>query len=138
MDVRAHVIELETKFWQTMIDKDVDAAVSLLAEPSIVTGAQGAASIDKAAFKKMMSGGKWDLHAFEFADIQFNSPAPNVAVLGYKVTEKLTVDGKKQTLRAADASVWVKQGDKWLCSLHTESVLGDPFGRDKAAGAAAS
>jgi len=134
MDVRAQVIELETKFWQTMIDKDVDTAVSLLAEPSIVTGATGAASIDKASFKKMMAGGKWDLHEFKFDDIQFNTPAPNVAVIGYKVTEKLTVDGKKQTLTAADASVWIKQGDKWLCSLHTESVLGDPFGRDKAVG----
>ena len=134
MDVRAHVIDLETRFWQTMIDKDVDTALTLIAEPSIVTGAQGAASITKDAFAKMMSGGKWDLHQFEFEDIQFSTPAPNIAVLGYKVTEEVTVDGKKQTLKAADASVWVKQGDKWLCSLHTESVLGDPFGRDKAAG----
>jgi len=133
MDVRAHVIELERKFWQTMINKDVDTAVSMIAEPSIVTGAQGVASVTKDTFAKMMSGGKWDLHEFKFEDIQFDTPAPNVAVIGYKVTEKVTVDGKEHMLTAADASVWVKQGEKWLCSLHTESVLGDPFGRDRSA-----
>ena len=53
------------------------------------------------------------------------------AVIAYKVRENLTVDGKKLTLEAADASTWVRDGDGWKCALHTESVLGDPYGRDR-------
>ena len=33
------IIELETKFWQSIVDKDTDAAVAMLADKSVVTGA---------------------------------------------------------------------------------------------------
>jgi hypothetical protein len=52
-------------------------------------------------------------------------------VIAYKVTEEMDVDGKPVTLKAADATTWVRKGGKWRAALHTESVLGDPFGRDK-------
>jgi len=35
------------------------------------------------------------------------------------------------TLDAADASTWVKKDGRWLCALHTESLIGDPYGRDR-------
>jgi len=56
-----------------------------------------------------------------------------VAIVAYKVKEELTVDGKPVTLEAADASTWLRRGDSWVCSLHTESIIGDPFGRDRRA-----
>lgn len=133
MDIRTEIIELEKRFWQTMIDRDVETAVDLMADTCIVTGAQGVASIDRAGFARMMKGGAWDLHAFWLDDVQVSTPAPDVAVIGYKVREKLTVEGRPLTLEAADASTWVRQDGKWLCTLHTESVLGDPFGRDRKA-----
>jgi hypothetical protein len=55
----------------------------------------------------------------------------DVAVLAYKVHEELTVEGKKVSFDAADASTWVKRKGQWLCALHTESLSGDPFGRDR-------
>jgi len=55
----------------------------------------------------------------------------DVAVVAYKVREQLTVDGKPLTLDAADASTWVRRDGRWLCALHTESIAGDPFGRDR-------
>ena len=51
--------------------------------------------------------------------------------LAYKVREKLTVDGKPVTLEASDASTWVRKNGRWVCALHTESVIGDPYGRDR-------
>lgn len=131
MDTKSEIIDLEKRFWQTMIDRDVDTAVGMMADHCIVTSAQGVANIDKATFAKMMRGGKWDLHAFWLEDVQVSSPAPDIAVIGYKVKEKLTVDGQKLTMEAADASTWIRHDGKWLCTLHTESVLGDPFGRDR-------
>jgi hypothetical protein len=41
------------------------------------------------------------------------------------------VDGKAVTLDAADASTWVRRDGRWRCALHTESIQGDPFGRDR-------
>jgi hypothetical protein len=54
-----------------------------------------------------------------------------VALVGYKVHEDLTVDGKSVSLDAADTSTWVRRDGRWVCALHTESLLGDPFGRDR-------
>jgi hypothetical protein len=126
------LIALEKRFWQTMIDRDVKTATELMADSCIITGAQGVAQIDKATFGKMLEGGKWTLHDYRFEEVKVIQPTADLAVVGYKVTEHVTVDGKRIELKAADASTWVRQGGHWLCVLHTESVLGDPFGRDQA------
>jgi hypothetical protein len=131
MDIKREIIDLETQFWQTMVDRDGGTATGLMADKSIITGAQGASSIDRNSFAKMMADGKWQLHEFAFDDVEVISPTPDVAVIGYTVKEKLSIDGKRLTLEAADASTWVKGVDGWKCILHTESVLGDPFGRDR-------
>jgi hypothetical protein len=129
----AELLELEHKFWQTMITRDVETAVEMTAEPSIVTGAQGVGKIDHEAFRGMMKHGTWKLHEYNFDDVQTVMMNDDVGIIAYKVTEKLTVDGKPLTMQAADASTWVRKDGKWVCALHTESVLGDPFGRDRVA-----
>ena len=130
-NIKQHVIELENQYWKSLVDKDTDASLRLTADPCLLTGAQGAAAIDHATFRQMSESTSWELHSFELADIQVELPAPDVAVIAYTVTEKMTVEGKPLTLTAADASTWVRNGDEWRCVLHTESILGDPFGRDK-------
>jgi hypothetical protein len=47
------------------------------------------------------------------------------------VREALHVDGEPVSFEAADASTWVRRGDRWVCAMHSESILGDPFGRDR-------
>jgi hypothetical protein len=49
------------------------------------------------------------------------------------VHEDLIVDGKPVSLDAADSSTWVKRDGQWKCAMHTEAILGDPFGRDRTA-----
>jgi hypothetical protein len=56
----------------------------------------------------------------------------DIALVAYKVKERLTVEGKPLSLEANDSSVWVRRNGEWLCAMHTESLAGDPFGRDKA------
>ncbi|MBO9669478.1 MAG: nuclear transport factor 2 family protein [Sphingobium sp.] len=130
---KQEIIDLENRFWKTMVDKDVEAATAMMAGRSIVTGAQGAATIDNQSFAQMMREGKWTLESYTFSDVQVEFPAPDVAVIGYKVSERLILDGEPLTMEAADASTWIKRDGKWQCALHTESVLGDPFGRDRTA-----
>jgi hypothetical protein len=125
------LIQLETRFWQTMIDKDVEAALALTNDPCIVTGGQGVSRIDADSFARMMAHGTWQLKKFAFSDIKVERIAEDVAIIGYKVREELVVDGELLVMEAADASTWVRRPEGWKCALHTESVSGDPFGRDR-------
>jgi len=125
------LLALETQFWNCMKTKDVDAALKLTNDPCIVTGAQGVSSVDKKTFARMMETGEWTLHDFTIRDVKVEQLSNDVAVIGYNVHEKLTVDGQPVTLDAADASTWVRKNGRWLCALHTESVAGDPYGRDR-------
>jgi hypothetical protein len=125
------ILDLEHQFWDTMITRDVETAVKLTADPCIVAGAQGAAKIDHQMFREMMSHNSWVLHKYEFKNPTVIFPNDDTAIISYEVHEDLTVEGKPLTMEAADTSVWVRKYGSWRCSLHTESVKGDPYGRDK-------
>jgi hypothetical protein len=125
------ITDLEMQFWQAMKDKNADAAVRLTGETSIITGAQGASRIDRKMFADMFKGATWSLLDFELKNITVEEVTPDVAVVGYLVHEKLTVDGKPVEFDAADASTWVRRNGQWVCVLHTESIAGDPYGRDR-------
>ena len=131
MPVRSEIELLERQFWQSMLDRDVDAASALIAESFIVTGAQGVAVMNRDTFVKVMADGQWTLHSFSFEDVEIVHPTKDVAVIGYRVRETVTVDGEKLTITCADASTWVRGPDGWLCVLHTEALEGDPYGRDR-------
>jgi hypothetical protein len=127
-DAESTLIELEKKYWNAMVDKDVDTAVRLSDDPCITTGAQGASAITNDQYRKLMADGKWELHSYEMSDIHAKMISEDVAIVAYKVREDLSVDGKPFTLEASDSSTWVRRSGSWKCALHTEAVAGDPFG----------
>jgi hypothetical protein len=131
LTVEKELLELENRYWQAIKQKDVDAAVRLTDYPCLVAGATGIGRIDKDAFVKMMKGARYALHDFEIKDPEVRLLKDDVALLAYKVHEELIVDGEKVSLDAADSSVWVRRDDQWRCALHTESLAGDPYGRDR-------
>jgi hypothetical protein len=135
-ELENELIELETQFWNSIKKKDAQAAARLADDPCIVTGAQGVAQIDKTTFVKMMETANWTLHDFKIEGAKVQRLSDEVAIIGYKVHEDLTVDGKQVALDAADASTWVKKNGRWLCAMHTESIVGDPYGRDRSASGA--
>jgi ketosteroid isomerase-like protein len=125
------LVQLETRYWTAMKDKDVDAAVGMTDEPCIVTGGQGVGRVSREEFRKLMTNATWTLHEFTMENMQTRMISDDVAVVAYKVTEKLTVEGKPLTLVASDSSTWVRRNGTWKCAAHTEAVAGDPFGRDR-------
>ncbi|MEO7084798.1 MAG: nuclear transport factor 2 family protein [Gemmatimonadaceae bacterium] len=129
--VDQELADLERKYWQAMKDKDVETAVQLTDEPCIITGAQGVSRIDRESYRKLMTEAKWELVDYEFSDMQTQRVTDDVAVVAYKVKEKLTVEGKPVSFEASDSSTWVKRNGQWRCAVHTEAVSGDPFGRDR-------
>jgi hypothetical protein len=127
------LLELERRFWNAMREKDGEAASEMTHDSCIVVGAQGVTTIDPSTMGRLTKEGDWELERYTFdestAQVQFLNG--DVALVAYKVKEKLTVDGKPVNLEANDASVWVRRNGEWLCAMHTESLAGDPFGRDR-------
>jgi ketosteroid isomerase-like protein len=129
--IEAQLLDLEKQYWTAIMNRDVQAAMRLTDDPCIVTGAQGVGRISQKAFADMLQAGGWTLHSFDLSDVQVRVLSEDVAILAYKVKETMTVEGKAITLEASDSSTWVKRDGNWVCALHTEALIGDPFGRDR-------
>ena len=129
----AQLIQLEKNYWQAIKDRDVATCVQLSADPCLVAGPQGVGSFTRAQMKAMMEqGGQYTLVDYELKDFQTQLLTPDVGVVAYTVHQSLTVEGKTVAFTAAENSTWVKKDGAWACALHSEAILGDPFGRDKA------
>ena len=129
--VENELMSLEKRYWQAVKDKDIATALSLTADPCMVAGATGVSRVPRENLAGIMESAKYKLEEFELKDPQTLMVEDDVAILGYKVREKLIVDGKPLTLEASDTSTWVRRDGKWLCALHTEAIAGDPYGRDR-------
>ncbi len=117
------IVKLESRFWQSMLDKDADTAATMLADESLVIGPQGIKRITPQVFKDMTRDDKWRLDSFKLSKVEVVFPAEDVAVIAYEVQEKGEMGGKPMDLECADSSTWIRDGDAWKCSLHTETIL---------------
>jgi ketosteroid isomerase-like protein len=130
--VEQELVALEKQYWQAIKERNVDAALRLTDDPCLVADAQGVRLIDRQAFAAMMSGTSFTVHDVEVKDdVEVRLLRYDVATVAYTVHEDLTVDGEPVTLDAVDTSTWVRRDGRWVCAMHTESILGDPFGRDR-------
>ena len=117
------IIALEASYWDAMKAKDGTAAASLCANTSLVTGAKGVMAIEKAKMGKMTEDGNWKLMSYRFEDVRVVTPTPDVAIIAYKVHQKVVMDGKSADLHAADSSTWLRGKAGWECHAHSESCL---------------
>jgi hypothetical protein len=131
------LVDVERRFWNAMKEKDAATASELTDERCVVVGAQGVSAIDAKTMGKLTTEGKWTLEQYSFDEqarhIQFLTP--DIAIVAYPVHERVSVDGQSLSITANDSSVWIRRDGQWRCALHTESLAGDPFGRDKTASA---
>ena len=119
------ILDLETRFWQSMVDKDAKAAKAMIADECLITGPMGAMKIDPAKYEKMTEEGQWTLDSFELSDSEVIFPSDDVAVVAYKVRQKGQMKDKPMDMHCADSSTWVRDGDAWKCALHNETALED-------------
>ena len=117
------ITDLETRFWQSMVDKDADAAMQMIAEECLIAGPSGTMKIDPKKYGEMTRDGQWSLEEFAFKDTAVVFPAEDVAVIGYKVHQTGEMKGSRMDLHCADTSTWVRQHGEWKCSAHTETIL---------------
>ena len=124
-DATQELVALETRFWQSMVDQDTDAAVSMLHEPALMVSAHGVVKFDRAGYRKMAEQGPLVLTSFEFADMDVVFPNDDTAVLTYRVKQGVAQRGESQaeTQEMADASTWVRHGGQWRCVMHSETPV---------------
>ena len=119
----ATIEKLETRFWQSMVDKDPETAMEMIADECLIAGPAGTMRIDPEKYGEMTREGQWTLDSFEFDQLEVVFPTDDVAVVAYKVHQTGDMKGQKMDLRCADTSTWVKQDGDWKCSAHTETIL---------------
>jgi len=119
------IVKLEKTFWQSMVDKDADKAMTMIADECLITGPQGTLRSDPDDYKRMTEQGDWDLKAFEFSDVEVIFPQDETAIIAYKVHQTGTLKGGPMDLNCADSTTWVRDGYVCKCALHTETILED-------------
>jgi hypothetical protein len=122
---KSEIVALEKSYWDALKKKDGRRTAELSGKTSLVTGAQGVMRIPKDKMGKMTEDGKWTLKAYVFEDVEVIMPTPDLAIIAYTVQQTVDLDGKSQTLRAADSSTWVRGPDGWECHAHSEALLKD-------------
>ena len=128
---KQQIIDLETRFWQSMKDKDVDTAKSLIAKEGLVTGPMGTMTMDPDKYAQMTRDGQWTLQNFKMDKVEVVQPNSDSAIIAYEVHQTGDMKGQPMDLRCADSSVWVKEGGDWKCALHTETILEDANARQR-------
>jgi ketosteroid isomerase-like protein len=123
------IIELEKKFWQSIVDTDTDSALSLLCEPAVMVSSRGAMQFDHASYRRMAEQGPQVLKSFEFSDMKVVFPNDSTAVLTYRARQTMAPRGQEDggtVQEVNDTSTWIKEGKGWKCVIHTESPAGKP------------
>ena len=117
------LIDLETKFWQSMVNQDTDTALEMLSEPALMVSSHGAMKFDHAGYRKMAEKGSMVLTSFELSDVEVVFPNETTAVLTYHVKQGVAPRGKGESTAQEmnDTSTWVQNGKRWQCVMHTET-----------------
>jgi hypothetical protein len=120
------LIDLENKFWQSILDHDADTALELLSQPALMVSEHGTLKFDHAGYRKMTEQGSMVLTAYELSKMDVVFPNDSTAVLTYKVKQKIATRGKDESTvqEMNDTSTWIKDGDRWQCVIHTETPVG--------------
>ena len=121
MATQKEIMDLERKFWQTMVDMDVDTATALLDEQSTVAGARGIHYFTPAEYKAMALAGDARITSFEFSDEKVIFPTADIAVASYKARQSFTMGGNSHEMVMYDTTTWVRKDGQWLACAHTET-----------------
>jgi hypothetical protein len=120
------LVDLETKFWQSMVDHETDVALNLLYEPALMVSPQGVMKFDHAGYRQMADEGAMMVNSFELSDMEVVFPNDSMAILSYRVKQGVAPRGQVGTTQQEmnDTSTWVKTGQGWRCAMHTETPIG--------------
>jgi hypothetical protein len=119
------LIDLENRFWKSLVDEDTDTALGMLDEPALMVSSHGAMKFDHAEYRQMAEKGSMVLKSYQLSDMQVVFPVEDTAILTYRVKQAMAPRGKSEstTQEMADTSTWVRKSGQWQCVMHTETPL---------------
>jgi hypothetical protein len=134
------LLALERSYWDALKERDFRTIGRLTADDSTVAGASGVAGVDPRSIQKQIESASYTIKDYRIdpQTIRVNRLCDDTVAIAYGVHEDLEVDGKPVQLDAFDLSVWKQSETGWTCVLHTESIKGDAFGRDRTQGRSTS
>jgi hypothetical protein len=125
METPDAIMALERKFWQALVDGEVEAAVALLDSESIVAGGGGIERFTPGEYRERVLGGPARLVSFRFLDGCVLFPLPDLAIAAYSAEQAFRVNDAERTQRVHDTTTWIRRQDGWRAAAHTEAVLED-------------
>jgi hypothetical protein len=120
------LIDLENRFWRSIVDEDTDVALGMLDEPALMVSAHGAMKFDHATYRRMAEQGSQVVKSFELSDVDVVFPNDDTAILTYHVKQAVAPRGEPGSAteqEMADTSTWVRKGGQWRCVMHTETPV---------------
>lgn len=117
------VVALEKSYWDAIQKKDGNRTAELSGKLALVTNTRGVMSIPKDQMGKMTESGEFTLESYAFDDVNVSVPTADVAIIVYTVRQTMVMDGKKQELKSADSSTWLKGENGWECHAHSETFM---------------
>lgn len=131
------LIDLEHRFWQSLVDEDADTAIGMLDEPALMVSSHGAMKFDHAGYRQMAEHGTMVVTSFELSDVEVLFPNDTTAVLSYRVKQDVVNRGETRstTQWMRDTSTWVQsESGDWKCVMHTETPAAEAGAEPRAAG----
>ncbi len=110
------MIDKEKAAWQSFQDKKSDVFRKVFAGDYRGVYGDGMKTVEQ----EVAALGKSDLKSFSFSDMTVGFPDKDTALLTYKVTQRMTQDGKDVSGTYNAASVWHKGANGWHAVFHTE------------------
>ena len=118
---RLDIEKLEHAFWESLLERDADAAAALLAPQALMVGSHGAMQFDPPQYARMLQDPKHGLLDYKLSGMDVMFPAEDVAIAIYRAHQKMRMDGREVERDVVDSSTWVRMGGTWKCVAHTES-----------------
>lgn len=121
MTTQDDIMALERRFWQAMVERDVDTAIALLDDASVSVAGHGIHHFTPGQYRDMAEAGDAHITAFDFSDERVIFPTPDVAIASYRAEQSFTVEGRRHDRVVYDTTTWVRKGGAWRASAHTET-----------------
>jgi uncharacterized protein DUF4440 len=130
------LLALDKQATEAYFKSDTKFFESLLSEKFVMR--QGGQRLDKAAMLKMIAGNKCDVITWNLDEPWLAKIDPDTYVLSYRSTCDGTctaADGKPAKIPSPTraATIWVRNGSKWLAAFHGENPIIDPKDSPKSA-----
>jgi ketosteroid isomerase-like protein len=127
------LMQLEGQFWDAIQARDGATVARLTARDCTIVGASGVTAVDPRSIVPMIEGAPFSITEYRIdpSSVRVTPIGEDAVTVAYAVREDVVIDGKPLQLDAFDTSVWRHEREGWTCVLHTESIAGDPFGRDR-------